>query len=105
MLTEILDYTLKEGSADSFHTIMLNESIPLHKQAGIKVIWSGHNLLSADRYSLIRCFCSESEMENSLAEFYAGESWRMGPREKIVSLIVDCHRILLPGRFAPLDSL
>lgn len=99
MLTEMLSYTLKVCSISEFHHIMLTESLPLHRQAGIDVIWAGPAIQSEVGYCLIRCFASEAEMESTLSSFYASQAWIQGPREAIVSRIESSHRLLLPGRF------
>ena len=76
MLTEILDYRLKQGMVAQFHEIMLSVSLPLHDQRGIEVVWSGPTLTNANGYCLIRCFPSLSAMEKTLAAFYASAECR-----------------------------
>lgn len=40
-VVEILQYRLKAGSGERFHTIMQEHSVPLHNQAGLKkaTVW------------------------------------------------------------------
>lgn len=86
-IVEILQYTLKKGSGEEFHRVMLEVSVPLHARNGIDVVAYGNSLHDADSYYLIRAFDSEEQMKSVLDDFYASEGWRSGPREAIISRI------------------
>ncbi|XCW68116.1 NIPSNAP family protein [Kosakonia cowanii] len=84
---EILQYTLRPGSAAAFHAIMQEISVPLHQRHGIDVVRFGNSLHDPDCYCLIRAFASPESMTAVLEAFYASDAWRSGPREAIVSSI------------------
>lgn len=97
VVCEILQYTLKKGTGQQFHFVMQNESIPLHEECGLTVLAYGNSLDDPDKYFLIRKFPDTSIMEETLKTFYADRRWRNGPREAIVSMIEESHRVLLNG--------
>lgn len=84
---EILQYRLKPQSGQTFHQIMREISVPLHKQHGIDVIAYGNSLHDIDSYYLIRAFETETKLQQQLDAFYASDDWRDGPRESIIRLI------------------
>lgn len=91
-VTEVLVYALKAGCTVEFHAIMRDESIPLQRELGIEVVHAGPSVHDDQTYGLIRAFPSAQAMEEILANFYASAAWRLGPREKIVSLIEHSSR-------------
>ncbi|TCZ22261.1 NIPSNAP family protein [Pantoea agglomerans] len=95
VIFEVLQYTLKKGTGHQFHFVMLNQSIPLHIECGLKVVTYGNSLDDSDKYFLIRTFPDIGTMEQKLEAFYADERWRNGPRTAIVSMIEESHRVLL----------
>lgn len=95
VICEILQYTLRKGTGQQFHSVMQKESIPLHEACGLTVVTYGNSLDNPDRYFLIRAFPDTTTMEQTLEAFYADGRWRNGPREAIVSMIEESHRVLL----------
>ncbi|HDR1884293.1 TPA: NIPSNAP family protein [Pasteurella multocida] len=95
---EILQYRLKPQSGQTFHQIMCEISVPLHKQHGIDVIAYGNSLHDIDSYYLIRAFETETKLQQQLDAFYASDDWRDGPRESIIRLIESSLKsvIMLP---------
>lgn len=86
-IVEILQYTLKKGTGESFHKIMREISVPLHTRQGIDVVAYGNSLHDSDSYHLIRAFDSEQQMKKILEGFYASDDWRSGPRQEIIDSI------------------
>lgn len=84
---EVLQYTLKPGTGDAFHSIMKCQSVPLHTSCGINVLRFGNSLHDNDNYYLVREFENLAKMEAVLAQFYADSRWREGPRSEIISMI------------------
>lgn len=84
---EILQYTLRKGSGATFHTIMQEISVPLHRRHRIDVVSFGNSLHDPDCYYLIRAFDSAESMAAVLDAFYASDDWRSGPREHIIRSI------------------
>ena len=91
---EVLQYTLKPGTGDAFHSIMKCQSVPLHTSCGINVLRFGNSLHDNDNYYLVREFENLAKMEAVLAQFYADSRWREGPRSEIISMIQESHRVV-----------
>jgi hypothetical protein len=94
---EVLQYTLKSGTGAAFHSIMEEVSVPLHQQFGVKVLRFGNSLHEIDNYYLVRSFGSMSEMDSQLSRFYDDPRWKNGPREAIVNMISESHRVVFSG--------
>jgi len=104
-IVEILQYTLKKGSGEEFHKVMLEVSVPLHAKNGIDVVAYGNFLHDADSYYLIRAFESEEQMKSVLEDFYAGAGWRSGPREAIIDRIETSLKSVLALSLSAVDGL
>jgi len=102
---EILQYTLKKGSGEEFHKVMLEVSVPLHAKNGIDVVAYGNSLHDADSYYLIRAFESEEQMKSVLEDFYASAGWRSGPREAIIDRIETSLKSVLALSLSAVDGL
>lgn len=99
---EILQYTLQPGMGAAFHRIMSEISAPLHRRCAIDVVSFGNSLHNPDCYYLIRAFESIESMDKILEEFYAGDDWRLGPREEIIGCIENSLKTIL---ILPLQSV
>lgn len=84
---EILQYTLRKGSGATFHAIMQEISVLLHRRHGIDVVSFGNSLHDPDCYYLIRAFDSPEKMAAVFNAFYASDDWRNGPRKDIIGSI------------------
>ncbi|OLP57633.1 NIPSNAP family containing protein [Rhizobium rhizosphaerae] len=104
-IVEILTYRLTPGSGAAFFAIMQEVSVPLHLKHGIDVVWHGRSLHDADGYGLIRAFETMEALEAQQAAFYAGDDWRTGPREEIVSRIAGATKIVVPMNAAAIAGL
>ncbi|MEM6052599.1 NIPSNAP family protein [Erwinia sp. P7711] len=104
-IVEILQYTLKKGSGEEFHQVMLEVSVPLHAKNGIDVVAYGNSLHDADSYYLIRAFESEEQMKSVLEDFYASAGWRSGPREAIIDRIETSLKSVLALSLSAVDGL
>lgn len=94
-VVEILSYQLRAEMRDQFHRVMMEASLPLHKQAGIDVVACGPVLGDENGYILIRRFASIEAVEPKLADFYASGAWQHGPRQKIIKAIISTERKLI----------
>ncbi|HCI9594406.1 MULTISPECIES: NIPSNAP family protein [Klebsiella] len=101
---EVLQYTLKPGTGEAFHAVMKEQSIPLHESCGLNVKRFGNSLDNKDKYYLVRAFSDISQMETELAQFYADVRWREGPRSKIINMIIESHRVVIPDNSLSDDS-
>lgn len=84
---ELLQYTLKAFTGQEFHQIMVEESIPLHRDAGIDIIAFGNSLHDEDSYYLIRAYDDPGHLEASQKAFYLSDAWQSGPRAAIIDRI------------------
>jgi hypothetical protein len=105
MIIEIRTYRLHPDTGTEFVRLMREECLPLLASAGIRVLAAGESLVAEDGYEeayLIRAFASLADRDRQEAEFYGSDAWRMGPREAIVSRIVQYHTIAMevPDRLA-----
>lgn len=96
-VAEMLQYALKPGTGAVFHSVMVNESIPLHRLFGIQVLAFGNSIHDADSYYLLRAFQDVSEMDHQLALFYSDPRWKDGPRNAIISMISESYRVVFPS--------
>lgn len=95
LFIEIIVYRLKPGTGSLFHQVMLKESIPLHRSAGIEVVDSRPSATDPDSYCLIRAFESLAAVGDSQERFYASAAWREGPRQRIVDCIETSSKAVL----------
>ncbi|MEZ3161764.1 NIPSNAP family protein [Microbacterium sp. BWT-B31] len=106
MIVEIRTYRLKAGERDEFVRVMLEESVPLLRSSGIRVVSAGGSLGDQDEDAfLIRAFGSLAEHEEQEAAFYRSDPWVTGPREAIVSRIESSHNVLIELSEDQVDAL
>lgn len=86
-VVEIRSYKLRSGAGAAFHALVSQQSVPLHRAAGIDVVAYGQSLHDPDAYYLIRSYENLEHLRSSQESFYASSAWRQGPREAIVELI------------------
>lgn len=94
---EIRTYTLRAGTGADFPRLVVEESLPMLKRWGVKVVAFGPSLDDEDSYYLIRAYPSLEEPQASQDAFYGSDEWRNGPREAIVSRIESHHSVVLPA--------
>ncbi|WP_223271253.1 hypothetical protein [Buttiauxella sp. B2] len=70
-----------------YHKIMMEQSVPLHRAAGIDIVSFGNSLDDPDAYCLIRAFEDLPQLKNAQMDFYSSEEWRSGPRQSIPGVI------------------
>lgn len=102
---EIRSYKLRPGGSKLFHALVAEQSVPLHRAAGIDVVAYGASLHDADAYFLIRAFESLEHLQRSLDSFYASPAWRQGPRESILALIESDANAVLSLSAQAIESL
>jgi hypothetical protein len=102
---EILQYTLKSGTGHRFHQIMVEESSPLHRAAGMDIVAFGNSLHDSDSYYLIRAYDSLEHLESSQNSFYHSDVWRNGPRLSIIESIETSVKSVLILSENAVDSL
>lgn len=86
-LVEIRSYQLKTHTAEAFHKLVSEQSVPLLRQWGTDVVAYGISAHEENAYFLIRAYQDRADLQRSQDHFYASEAWRSGPREEIVAKI------------------
>lgn len=87
-LVEVRSYRLKPGTGSDFHTLVAEQSAPLHAACSMDLVVFGPSPHDPDSYVLVRAYDDPAQREAAQAAFYASSAWRDGPRQAIVSLIV-----------------
>ncbi|MDX8000131.1 NIPSNAP family protein [Xenorhabdus sp. Reich] len=104
-IIEILQYELKAGTGEEFHSIMMEISVPLHKKRGIDVVSYGSSLHDPDSYYLLRAFDGFDEMHEMLTEFYKSSDWIKGPRVGIIERIDKSVKSIIELPALSIDAL
>jgi Domain of unknown function (DUF4440)/NIPSNAP len=111
-VVEIRSYTLKPGTRDSFHQLVIDRSLPMLNRWKIRYLGYGPSLQEDSSYYLIRTYPSLESRQASEEAFYSSPEWKQGPREAIVSKILYYTTVILPadslrawiGRLSPLPG-
>ncbi|MGV8926426.1 MAG: NIPSNAP family protein [Ewingella sp.] len=104
-IVELLQYTLKPGTGHDFHKIMVEQSVPLHRDAGIDVVCFGNSIHDEDSYYLIRTYDDLEHLKSSQEAFYSGDAWRFGPRAAIIDRIQTSVKSVLTLTLTAIDAL
>ena len=86
-VVEIRSYYLQPNSRDTFHALMVEQSVPMLRRWTVDVVAFGPSLHDQDSYYLIRAYDSLEDRRRSQDAFYGSAEWREGPRESILPLI------------------
>jgi ketosteroid isomerase-like protein len=95
-VAEIRSYTLKPGTRDSFHRLVLDYSLPMLQRWKIAVLGYGPSLQEDSSYYLIRVYPSLEARQRSEDAFYGSSEWKKGPREAIISRIINYTTVIVP---------
>jgi len=95
-VVEIRSYTLKPGTRDSFHRLVLDYSLPMLERWKISVLGYGPSLQEDSSYYLVRAYSSLGTRQKTEDAFYGSDEWKKGPRESIVSRIINYTTVILP---------
>jgi len=102
---EIRTYTLKPGTRDHFHQLVVHDSLPMLARWKVDVVAFGPSLHDKDSYFLMRSFPSVEERDRVEDRFYGSDEWRKGPREAILADIKEYTTVVLPVDTATLEGL
>ena len=97
MVIEVRTYRLRAGTREDFVAAM-GAALPLLAEFGIEVVAHGPSLVDEDDMEcayLVRRFASLEQRDRLETAFYSSDAWRDGPREAIVSRIVEYHTVVL----------
>ncbi len=96
-VVEIRSYTLKPGTRDAFHQLVIDQSLPMLDRWKIRYLGYGPSLQEDSSYYLIRTYPSLESRLVSEDAFYGSAEWKQGPREAIVSKIQYYTTVILPA--------
>lgn len=102
---EILLYTLKPGTGQDFHKIMIEQSAPLHYASGMDIVVFGNSVHNEDSYYLIRSYDDLEHLNVSQETFYHSDAWKNGPRAAIIDRIETSMKTVLILSEKTLDDL
>ena len=108
MILEIRTYRLRPGTADTFHKVATERSLPMLRDAGIDVVLAAPSEAAEEgneEYALIRAFPSLEVREAQERAFYGSDAWRDGPRDDILACIEGYHTIVLTVSPEAVDAL
>jgi ketosteroid isomerase-like protein len=95
-VVEIRSYTLRPGTRDSFHRLVLDYSLPMLERWKISVLGYGPSLQEDSSYYLVRAYSSLGTRQKTEDAFYGSDEWKKGPRESIVSRIINYTTVIVP---------
>jgi ketosteroid isomerase-like protein len=84
---EIRSYTLKSGTREKFHELLVREALPLLQRWSVDVVAYGPSVHDQDSYFLMRAFASPEDRERIEDAFYGSAEWRNGPRSAVLAAI------------------
>jgi NIPSNAP len=76
-IVEIRNYTLKPGTRETFHSLMLEQSLPMLKQWNVDVVFCSASLHDQNSYCLIRAYDNLEHRQQSQYAFYGSSEWRL----------------------------
>jgi hypothetical protein len=82
---------------EAFHQLVEERSLPMLKRWKIDVLGYGPSLQEDSSYYLIRAYPDLESRQRSEDAFYGSDEWRKGPREAIVSKIINYTTVILPA--------
>lgn len=87
MILELRTYRLKPGMRDAFHRLLIDETLPLVRASGIRVVRNEPSLHDADSYILVRAFDSLERRIEQEEAFYGSELWLKNYDAKVMAMI------------------
>ncbi len=95
-IIEIRAYNLKAGTRNEFQKLFIEQSLPLLKKWKVEVVAYGPSLHDEDTWFLFRAYKNLQDRQQSEDAFYGSDDWKKGPREAILSLILNYTTIVVP---------
>ena len=92
---EIRSYTLKPGTREEFHRLVVEQSMPMLKRWNMDVVAYGPSRHDENSYYLIRRFDNLAHRDQSEESFYGSDEWRQGPREAVLACIENYTEVVL----------
>ncbi len=87
MITEIRIYKLKEHSAPRFHSVFMEQSLPMMKRWNVDIVDYGFSVIDKESFYLIRRYENISHRQESQTALYGSDEWINGPEQAIMDCI------------------
>lgn len=87
LVVEIRAYRLKSGQRASFHEALVDGSLAMLHDHGIRVVRFGPSLHDDDSYVLIRAFASIDDRIQQEEAFYGSERWLKEYDDRVMAMI------------------
>ena len=94
---ELRNYRLKPGMRDAFHRLLSDETLPLVRASGIRVVRNEPSLHDADSYVLIRAFDSLDRRTEQEEAFYGSELWLTQYEARVMAMIDFYVTVVVPA--------
>ena len=104
-ILEIRSYTLKPGTRDEFHRVVVEQSMPMLKRWNVDVVSFGPSSHDGNSYYLMRAYDSLEHRQQSQDAFYGSDEWIKGPRAAIIAPIETYTSVAIDVDDALLASL
>lgn len=95
LFVEIRSYNLKPGTRQEFHSLFVEQALPMLKRWKVDVVRYGPSPHDEDSYYLMRAYASLEDREKSQDTFYGSDEWRQGPREPLLAMIENYTSIVI----------
>jgi ketosteroid isomerase-like protein len=96
-IIEIRSYNLKQGTRNDFEKIFTEQSLPLLDKWNIEVVAYGPSQHDENSWFLIRSYKNEKDRLQSEDSFYGSDDWNKGPKQAVLSLIINYTTIVQPS--------
>ncbi|MGH2551754.1 MAG: NIPSNAP family protein [Thermomicrobiales bacterium] len=104
LVLEIRTYRIKAGMRDAFRRLVADESIPLVRAHGMRVVQFGPSLHDADSYVLMRAFASLEQRTEQEESFYGSDLWLQNYDARVMAMIDSYLTIVIPVSEATIAS-
>ena len=94
-IIEIRSLTIRPGRREEFHSLYVEQALPLLKRWSFDVLAHGPSLHDENSYYVIRRYESLEQRDQMEDTYYASDDWRKGPREAMLALIENYTDIVL----------
>jgi hypothetical protein len=94
-MIEIRSYNLKPGTRNQFHKLFVEQALPMLERWKVEVVSYGPSLHDEDSYFLMRAYSGLEVRQKSQDAFYGSDEWKQGPRESILTLIVNYTTVVV----------
>lgn len=97
MLFDVRIYKVSPGKADAFYELAREETLPLARSVGHRIVAFGASEADEDTFYLVRSFESGEERTRLLAALYESEVWKREYDLKVGEMIDQFQTAVIPA--------